>query len=223
MRVFHILFLFVGGFTLLSWWLHWRMHGVWNWVQMSTVFFSVINVLISTWEIALWRYIVEIEREWKVLEARFKTDRVGAAVDLFLTPLSWAQALSLRFWTRIWSMYSLYDPSYSDKRSYGFFIDIGNGHSMLLPSLLWIVNVTLQGPLSPRWLGIVSLVAFYQMFYGTVLYFTSFFLNGRHHNKTVREVLLFVGLSNGIWMVFPLIGMWASVQMILSNTFACLV
>jgi hypothetical protein len=97
----------------------------------------------SCWEVSLWRYIDVVEKGWKQLESRFHQKRTSAALELFNTSLSFREAFSLRFWTRIWSVYSLYDCGYSDQRSYGFYIDIGNGHSMLIPSLLWYVIVTL--------------------------------------------------------------------------------
>ena len=37
---------------------------------------------------------------------------------------------------------------------------------------------------------------------------------------SVFEVLLFIGFSNGIWFFFPVAGMWASVQMILTDSYA---
>ena len=55
--------------------------------------------------------------------------------------------------------------------------------------------------------------------YGTVLYYSSFFFNRRHRGLPVAEVVGWVGGSNGIWIVFPLIGMYVSFQLIVSNTF----
>jgi hypothetical protein len=83
-----------------------------------------------------------------------------------------------------------------------------------------MVNSTLGAPLSARWLGMVGLLSFYQMLYGTILYFLSFFANKKHVGKSVLEVVLFVGLSNGIWIVFPLLGMYSSAQLVLQGTFA---
>ena len=93
---------------------------------------------------------------------------------------------------------------------------------MLIPSLLWVYHMTAQGNgfLSPQWLGIVGLLSFYQMFYGAVLYFASFFTNKRHKVVSLAEVCGFVGVSNGIWIVFPMVGMYASVRLILENSYA---
>jgi hypothetical protein len=220
LRAFEVVSLFVVVGTLVLWIWHHSVHGCWNGVQMALAFFSVINILISFWEIALWRYIDEIGRQYAELQSKYKEDRTRATLDLFVRRLTWGEVFSLRFWTRIWSIYSLYDPSYSDKRSYGFFIDIGNGHTMLLPSLLWIVNMTALAPLAPRWLGIVGIICFYQMFYGTVLYFTSFLTNRRYEGKSALEMFLFVVLSNGIWISFPMLGIWASSRLVLDGTFA---
>jgi hypothetical protein len=37
------------------------------------------------------------------------------------------QAISLEFWSTIWSTYALMDPAYQDCTSFGFWIDTGNG------------------------------------------------------------------------------------------------
>ena len=42
--------------------------------------------------------------------------------------------------------------------------------------------------------------------YGTVLYYLSFFYNGRQRGIPIAEVIGWVGGSNGIWIIFPLIG-----------------
>ena len=39
-----------------------------------------------------------------------------------------------------------------------------------------------------------------------MVYFLSYVFNGRYRGKPVSEVLLFVGLSNGLWFCFPLLG-----------------
>ena len=55
--------------------------------------------------------------------------------------------------------------------------------------------------------------------YGTILYFLSFFFNGRQRGKPIAEVAGWVGGSNGLWIIFPLVGMYASFQMISTQTF----
>lgn len=62
----------------------------------------------------------------------------------------------------MWSTYSLYDPSYSNRESFGFFIDVGNGWTTLVPSLLFMWGVTFS-LLEARMLGVVGLLMFYQV------------------------------------------------------------
>jgi len=60
------------------------------------------------------------------------------------------------------------------------------------------------------------------MFYGTAVYFFQFFNNDRHKGHSVRDVLLFVGVSNVSWLVFPLWGLCTSAQLILEGSYAVL-
>jgi len=65
----------------------------------------------------------------------------------------------------------------------------------------------------------MGVLLFYQMFYGTVIYFLSFFFNKRHHGKRWQEVAMFVGVSNGLWFLFPILGMHTCTQMIYTDSF----
>jgi hypothetical protein len=74
--------------------------------------------------------------------------------------------------------------------------------------------------LAPRMLGMVGLVFFYQMFYGTVVYFFQYTFNGRYARAPLSHALGIVLPANGLWLVFPAIGMWSSAQLILDGTYA---
>lgn len=52
-----------------------------------------------------------------------------------------------------------------------------------------------------------------------MIYFLSYVFNERYKGKRVSDVLLFVGLSNGLWFLFPLLGMAVSVDMIYTDSF----
>jgi hypothetical protein len=117
--------------------------------------------------------------------------------------------------------YSLYDPSYSNKESFGFYIDVGNGWTTIIPSLLYLFCIISKTPvLEARLMGLIGLLKFYQEFYGTVLYFSSYIFNKRYQGVSILTVLLFVGLSNGLWFFIPLAGMYTSYEMIQSNNYA---
>ncbi len=168
--------------------------------------------------------INHIKAHLKELNEHYGVRRLEAVGDLFLAPLTLGEALSFKFWGRIWSTYGMYDPSYANNESFGFFVDVGNGWTTIIPSIIWYVcltNHSLLYPevLTPFVLGLMGIMKFYQEFYGTCIYFLSFFLNERYKGKTFFEVALFVGFSNGLWFFFPLLGIYVSVHMITSNNY----
>jgi hypothetical protein len=238
--IFLVLYVVIS--TAVPIWLHSDKYGVINWVQCCLSFFLPLNTIICVWEIALGLHIDTIKANYQALRMRWKGKEFGACVEFFSTPIGLRDIFSLRFWTQVWSTYALYDPSYSNKESFGFFVDVSNGFCFLLPSLLFLYAMTfdvstaslslplpfLAAPLSialpssARSLGMLGLVKFYVEFHGTCVYFLSFFLNKRYKGFSVAEVGLFVGLSNGLWFVFPIIGMYACVNMIQTDSFAIL-
>ena len=71
--------------------------------------------------------------------------------------------------------YSLYDPSYCNKESFGFFADVGNGYTTLVPSFLYLFCMITKSPIvEPQIMGVIGILKFYQEFYGTVIYFLSY-------------------------------------------------
>ena len=113
----------------------------------------------------------------------------------------------------MWSTYALYDPSYQNHESFGFFIDFGNGMSTIPPSLLMNLAIVWykEDTLSFFLVGCAGIAMYWQVLYGTLIYILSFVFNKRYEGKSLTEVVLFVGLTNGIWFVFPIIGIWSCV------------
>jgi len=220
MNVGSFLVLYVVLSTGIPIYYHSRLFGL-NAVHASLSFFLGLNSLICLWEIALGLNISHISSDFTALKAKYGQDRLGAVMAFFYTPLSLSSLFSFKFWSKVWSTYSMYDPSYSNRESYGFFVDVSNGWTTLVPSLMYLyaMTYTIQG-ISARTIGCIGLVKFYVEFHGTCVYFLSFFLNNRHRNKSTIEVALFVGLSNGLWFFFPLLGVYASYTMISTNSTA---
>jgi hypothetical protein len=205
--------------TSLHIWLHQRTHGVYDATQIGLAFFLVVNVMISWWEIALFVSQDQIGAEYDAIREPYQGREMAAVAEVFARPVPLLRVLSPRQWTRIWSTYSLFDPGYSDRRSFGYNIDVGNGFTTIIPSILFAFGMTFW-LVSPRVLGIIGIIIFWQMFYGTAVYFFQFFNNGRHRGHSVRDVLLFVGVSNLLWLIFPLLGLWTSAQLILEGSYA---
>lgn len=224
MRVYQFLILFVLVTTIYPTVTYYRLHYTLSAIHIALTFYLGLNSLICTWEIALGLYITKIAADYQQLLKKYEKKRLNAVVDFMLHDLSLSEAFSLRFWSRIWSTYSLYDPSYSNRESLGFFIDVGNGWVTIVPTLLFLYSLTYHDTsiVTARVMGMIGLVKFYQEFYGTCVYFLSFILNERYKGRTVFEVALFVGLTNGIWFVFPLLGMYVSYEMISNDSFSVL-
>jgi hypothetical protein len=205
--------------TLFHTWLHQRVHGVYDATQIGLAFFLVINVLIAWWEIALFFCQDEIHAEYEAIKEPYRGRELARVAEVFKRPIPLFRVLSFCQWTTIWSSYSLFDPGYSDRRSFGYNIDVGNGFTTLVPAVLFAFGMTFE--LMPaRVLGIIGIIIFWQMFYGTAVYFFQFFNNGRHKGHSLRDLMLFVGITNLMWFVFPIWGLSASIQMILDGSYA---
>jgi hypothetical protein len=219
MQVYHFLIAYVLIGTLVPVYLHYSAHQIVSLSQILMAFFLSLNILISVWEISLGLFIGLIQKDSISLKKKYEKKEFQAVLAFFFQSLSFSEMFSFKFWIKVWSTYSLYDPSYANRESFGFFIDVGNGWSTLIPSFLYLFGMTYD-ILPPRALGIMGILKFYQEFYGTIIYFLSFIFNKRYQGKGLVEMALFVGLSNGLWFFFPLFGMIYSVDMIYSDSFS---
>ena len=135
------------------------------------------------------------------------------------------QALSLSHWKVVFAQYASLDPSYVEHTSWGFWIDCGNGFTMLAPSIALSIAVTgfphvpAIAALSPRTIGIVTVVMNYQMFYGTVVYYVNYCYN-RYDVGASTASKLVVALSNALWIIGPLAWMYHGVRFIHDDSLA---
>jgi hypothetical protein len=207
----------VGGVSALARGHH-DAHGVANPTHLALAGFLVVNVMICMWEIALLVHVKRIKRRSRALLRKLPTGSLGALCLFEHMPLR--DALSLEGWSEIWVAYSLCDTSYADANSFGWSIDTGNGISAVLPSALWCVCMTNHTLLSPKILGIIGIAHFWQMAYGTILYFFQYCYHKRweKHGNSWGQILALVVASNVTWILFPALGMWASSKLILAES-----
>jgi len=193
---------------------HYAAHGVVNGWHLAVSVFLAINILICIWEISLGAQITNIER-WHHDPAA-KAERPRGL--LWTQRVSPGELASTQLWARVWSEYARYDDGYADRKSFGFSIDVGNGWSSLLPSIFFLVGMT-AGYVSPVVLGLVGALLFYQKLYCTVLYFFQYLFNRRYEGHSLSSVLAVVGGSNGIWIVFPAVGLYVCVRLVLEGRY----
>ncbi len=221
MRVYQIVALAITAGTAVPVVLHHQVHGVFNVHEAVLAFFLWLNAIIALWEICLFLRIELIEEQHARFVKEYKGRELDRVIDFFQTKVPVAKVISPSVWAELWSSYSVFDPSYADRKSFGFFVDIGNGFSTLVPALVFLFGMTYE-PISARALGIVGLLLFYQMWYGTIVYLTSYVMNRRYRGHSVFNVALFVGLSNGLWFAFPLWGMGVAITLVYSDSYAIL-
>ncbi len=210
---------FVVGLTALHVGLHHAAHGVFNLTQASLACFLVINLMINLWEFVLHGEAEQIRREYEETRGPYQGREAVRAAEYFTSSVPFAQLLSPRTWTGVWSSYALYDRGYADRRSFGWNIDVGNAWSTALPATVFAWGMTVE--LMPaRLLGALGIAVFWQMFYGTAVYFFQFFNNKNHVGHSTASIVAVVGATNGLWFAFPLWALWLCVQLIETNSYA---
>lgn len=200
-----------AGYTLST---AFSTHDGFNWEMKVLTVFNYLNILIAYWEISLSLHLPLVMSQYSHLLS-LPDSPLTIILDLlftstYLSPPS--SIFSTLTWARIWSTYALYDPSYADGKSFGYMIDLGNGWSTIPTCVLYLlIGAGVVGgdwtEVQVRAAGVVGLLSYYQMFYGTILYMVSYYKNGRYRGKNWKEVAGFVGISNGLWIVGPSVGM----------------
>jgi hypothetical protein len=229
------MWLFLVAYVLATtgvpiWWHH-KVHGVVSPVQACLAFFLGLNAIVCLWEISLFFEIELIAKKNKVYEKQAKGRALSFALDFFFLDVNLGNVFTSKLWCEVWAYYSVFDRSYANRESFGFFVDVGNGWTTLPPTLAFLVGMTAHGggdyagsflalPFGARALGVLGLLSFYQEFYGTCVYFLSFVLNKRYAKLTPLEVGIFVCFTNGLWFVFPLLGMKASWDLVMTGDYS---
>jgi len=208
-----IIFAVLIGLTLFHVLLHLALHQTFSIHQFVLAAFLVLNLLVNFWELGLFFTGDQIRQDYLDNKEFYAGRPMQPALDTFQLQIPLRDVFSFRRWTGIWSSYCYFDQGYSRRGSFGFNIDVGNGFSTVIPALLFAWSMSI-GLIPARVMGIVGIAMFWQMFYGTVVYFFQFFHAGRHKGHKVKDLLIFVGATNGMWFIFPIWGLLVSVWMI---------
>ena len=87
------------------------------------------------------------------------------------------------------------------------------------PSLTAAASVGMTWTVLPaRALGVIGMLVHYQELYGTVIYFSTYFYNGRYKRQplTNKGIVLF---SNSLWIALPAVAMVASWELIATDSY----
>ena len=189
-----------------------------NPIIMLMLFFNNLNILIAMCEIILGWRIQTIKDDYKANMKMYAGKEWKCGLDFLLMPLP--NPFCSKSWSKMWSTYAVYDPSYQNNESFGFFIDVGNGWSTIPPCLLWNYAMAYPDSCSPLLVGCVGVASYWQVCYGTIIYLLSYVWNERYRGKSLLENLGFVCFANMIWFWFPLIGIYASVCILKDGNFS---
>ena len=195
-----------------------RLHGGLNPYYFLLSLFLSINLLICYWEMCLYLrhdHVVERARYWR--ELRASTGR-NPAVGFLTATIPLRCVGSPRLWADLWAAYALYDGAYTDRRTFGFNCDIGNGFFTPVPSMILLSALTF-GFLPATFAGILGIALCWQWVYVSSLYAVSVWVAGSHEPLPRATRWLHVWGPNAVWIVVPLLGLYISARLILDGTY----
>ena len=185
-----------------------------------SVFLST-NILICWWEVCLFLQCTLVEqrteywRDWRIQTGQLPH------FAFFTTKIPLKRVFSPKIWADLWATYAQYDPSYADRRSYGFNIDIANGFFTLLPTMFLYAAITVYF-LPAYVVGMIGLMLFWQWIYVTSLYWVSFFVAKRQHDVLKGDMYLYILVPSVPWLVCPLLGLFVSIRLIVDGNYSVL-
>ncbi len=213
--------LVIALLTLLGIGTRYYVHGDVNAIHCLFSLFFSINLPICYWEMCLFfrrDYIEARADHWRGW--RRKTGRTPA-VEFLTSRVPPGRILSPTVWADVWATYSMIDPAYADRNTFGFNADIGNGFVTPIPTLTLYAAYTL-GFLPAIVAGVIGAMLFWQWVYLTSLYWVSFFVAGSRTRITRGELYGYVVGLNGIWVFIPMFGLYVSVRLILDGSYGVL-
>ena len=190
-------------------------------VHALLILFFSINLAICYWEVCLFLRRDRIELRADYWRARQLETGRPAAVEFLTARVPLRRILSSTVWAEVWATYSQIDGSYADRRTYGFNVDIANGFVTPLPTAVLYAAFTFD--LMPAIVaGIVGAMMFWQLTYATSVYWVSFFGANRQARIGRRDTFVYIWALNCPWVLFALLGLWASIRLIVDGDYGVL-
>lgn len=197
--------------------LHAQRYGGLDLGHLLLVLFLWVNVFVTFWEMCLILQIKRIKEQYAAFAPAYRGREMKRLVDFFFAPIRWSDMPRPRRWAEVWSSYSLFDDAYANEKSFGFWVDTGNGFTTLIPSVVFLYGLTFDF-MPAQWVGIIGVALFWQKFYGTIVYFWAYLYN-KQYERQAKGGVVFVALLNGLWFLGPAWGMVVSISLITSGNF----
>ena len=196
----------------------WQAFGHFDAIYIALSLFFSINLLICYWEACLFLrrdYIETRAEHWR--ERQRETGRIPA-FEFLGAKIPLSRVLSPTLWADVWATYAMYDGSFADRRTFGFNVDTANGFATLVPTAVLFAAYS-TGFLPALVAGMIGLMLFWVWTYNTFVYLASFFIAKRHRRLSGGELAVAVVAVNSPWILFPLLGLYVSVRLILDGDY----
>ncbi|MDE2998856.1 MAG: hypothetical protein OXU79_07245 [Gemmatimonadota bacterium] len=198
-----------------------HLRGDLNVIHCLLSLFFASNLVICYWEICLFLRRDYVETRAGYWRSRQRETGRTPAVEFLCAKVPFRRMLSPTVWADVWATYSLFDGSFSDRRSWGFNADVANGFVTPVPTLILYAACTVD--FMPAVLaGIVGLALSWQWSYVTSVYWVSFFMARRQRHITRGELYVYIGALNAPWVLFALLGVYVSGRLILDGSYSVL-
>lgn len=213
--------LFVASLTGAGIGLSFHLHGQVNDVYVLLTFFLTTNLLVCIWEICLYfrhQFVEDRLRYWE--QSNSETGRTPG-IQYLLTRVTIQKAFTSKQWADAYAAYSVYDASYTDPRSCGFMVDVGNGFVTLLPTIFLLVTFTFD-LVSSAIVGVVALVLSWQWIYVTAMYIASFFVGERHKLIPKSHTNVLIWGINLVWIALAILLGYVAIRLIFDGNYSVL-
>ena len=220
-RVLTLIALILAALMLPGFVLRYQAAGGLQLIHALLCLFLAVNLLICYWEACLFFQRDYIETRSAYWRQRQQAGGRLAIAEFFFGKVSAARVFSPRLWADVWATYTCYDTAFADRKSFGFNADVGNGFVTTIPTVLLYLAFA-GGFLPALAAGLLGLMLFWQQTYVTSVYLASFFIAGLNREISRRELCLWVIGSNCPWVLFPLLGLYVSLRLVLDGNYSVL-
>ncbi len=210
--------LFIATMSLAGIGVRYAAQGNVDFLHSYLILFFTTNLLVCYWEVCLFLRRDYVETRAEYWRERLRVTGRSPALELFATRVPLTRILSTTLWADIWATYCRYDDSYSDRRTYGFNVDIANGFFTPVPTLILYVAYTIDF-LPTLYVGLLGAMLFWQWTYATSVYWVSFFVANRQSRISRGEMYFFIFTLNSYWVLSALLGLYVSIRLIIDGNY----